>query len=138
MVVLLIKKKKAFNSPTANNFLVGCVHWAFAARERMGWGTYCLCCHNRWTQVNQDIADQSRKAQSLLQLWKAHTSAHMEAVARLEQQEAKYRQLANINMSGDNLEEILTLALRDIKVGAKPRQKTKAQDSPTDRAWPRD
>lgn len=93
----------------------------------------CLCCPNRWTQVNQDIADQSRKAQNLLQLWKAHTNAHAEAVARLEQQEAKYRQLANINMSGDNLEEILTLALRDIKVGAKPRQKTKGQDSPTDR-----
>ncbi|XP_039720519.1 nesprin-2-like isoform X1 [Pteropus medius] len=75
----------------------------------------CQDTHIRWTQVNQDIADQSRKAQSLLQLWKAHTSAHTEAVARLEQQEAKYRQLANINMSGDNLEEILTSALRDVK-----------------------
>ncbi|XP_036094192.1 nesprin-2 isoform X6 [Rousettus aegyptiacus] len=85
----------------------------------------CQDTHIRWTQVNQDIADQSRKAQSLLQLWKAHTSAHMEAVARLEQQEAKYRQLANINMSGDNLEEILTLALRDIKELQHDVQKTK-------------
>ncbi|ELK04480.1 Nesprin-2 [Pteropus alecto] len=88
----------------------------------------CQDIHIRWTQVNQDIADQLRKAQSLLQLWKVHTSAHTEAVARLEQQEVKYRQPANINMSGDNLEEILTSALRDIKVGAKPRRKTKGQD----------
>ena len=77
-------------------------------------------CPDRWTQVNQDIADQLQKAQSLLQLWKAAASSHNEAVTRLEQQEAKYHQLANINMSGNNLAEILTPALRDIKVGAEP------------------
>ncbi|XP_058423073.1 nesprin-2 isoform X4 [Diceros bicornis minor] len=85
----------------------------------------CQDTHTRWTQVNQDIADQLQKAQSLLQLWKAYNSAHAEAAARLEQQEAKYRQLANINMSGNNLAEILTPALQDIKELQHDVQKTK-------------
>uniref|UniRef100_A0A8C4MDW9 Spectrin repeat containing nuclear envelope protein 2 n=1 Tax=Equus asinus asinus TaxID=83772 RepID=A0A8C4MDW9_EQUAS len=85
----------------------------------------CQDTHTRWTQVNQDIADQLQKAQSLLQLWKAYNSAHTEAAARLEQQEAKYRQLANINMSGNNLAEILTPALRDLKELQHDVQKTK-------------
>lgn len=84
----------------------------------MGSGT-CSCCPDRWTQVNHDIAEQLQTARGLLQLWEAYTSAHTEAVTRLDQQEAKYHQLANINMSGNNLAEILTPALRDIKVGAK-------------------
>ncbi|EPY86170.1 hypothetical protein CB1_000324016 [Camelus ferus] len=75
----------------------------------------CQNTHTRWTQVNQDIAEQLQRAQSLLQLWKACNSAHAEAAARLEQQEAKYQQLANINTSGNNLAEILPPALRDIK-----------------------
>ncbi|XP_062946685.1 nesprin-2 isoform X2 [Cynocephalus volans] len=75
----------------------------------------CQDTHTRWTQVNQDIADQLQKAQSLLQLWKAYNSAHAEATARLQQQEAKFQQLANINMSGNNLAEILPPALQDIK-----------------------
>lgn len=87
----------------------------------------CSCCSDRWTQVNQDIAEQLQKAQSLLQLWKAYNSAHTEAAARLEQQEAKYQQLENINMSGNNLAEILTSALQDVKVVAKPIGKTKAK-----------
>ncbi|XP_054546967.1 nesprin-2 isoform X3 [Talpa occidentalis] len=85
----------------------------------------CQDTHTRWTQVNQDIADQLQKAQSLLQLWKAYNSAHTDTVARLEQQEAKYRQLANINMSGNNLAEILTPALQDIKELQHDVQKTK-------------
>ncbi|XP_053784228.1 nesprin-2 isoform X1 [Desmodus rotundus] len=85
----------------------------------------CQHTHTRWTQVNQDIADQLQKAQSLLQLWKAAASSHNEAVTRLEQQEAKYHQLANINMSGNNLAEILTPALRDIKELQHEVQKTK-------------
>uniref|UniRef100_A0A673TZC2 Spectrin repeat containing nuclear envelope protein 2 n=1 Tax=Suricata suricatta TaxID=37032 RepID=A0A673TZC2_SURSU len=79
----------------------------------------------RWTQVNQDIAEQLQKAQSLLQLWKAHNSAHTEAAARLEQQEAKYQQLENVNMSGNNLSEILTSALQDVKELQDDVQKTK-------------
>ncbi|XP_044087705.1 nesprin-2 isoform X6 [Neovison vison] len=75
----------------------------------------CQSTHARWTQVNQDIADQLQKAQSLLQLWKAYNSAHTEATARLEQQEAKYQELENINMSGNNLADILTPALQDVK-----------------------
>ncbi|XP_019487654.1 PREDICTED: nesprin-2 [Hipposideros armiger] len=85
----------------------------------------CQDTHTRWAQVNQDIADELQKAQSLLQLWTAYTSTHTEAVARLEQQEAKYRQLANINMSGNNLQEILTPALQDIKELQHDVQKTK-------------
>lgn len=68
-----------------------------------------------------------QKAQSLLQLWKAYNSAHMEAAARLEQQEAKYQQIENINMSGNNLAEILTPALQDVKVVTEPIGKTKAK-----------
>ncbi|XP_060030825.1 nesprin-2 isoform X4 [Erinaceus europaeus] len=75
----------------------------------------CQDTHTRWTQINQDIADHLLKAQSLLQLWKTHNGAHTETVAKLEQQEAKYQQLENINMSGNNLEEILIPALQDIK-----------------------
>lgn len=114
------------------------MHCAFAARERMEWGSCCSCCADRWTQVNQDIADQLQKAQSLLQLWKAYNSAHTEAAARLEQQEAKYRQLANINMSGNNLAEILTPALRDLKVSAEPTGKTKATIAQQTGPWLRD
>lgn len=77
--------------------------------------------------MNQDIAEQLQKAQSLLQLWKAHDSAHTEAAARLKQQEAKCQQLENINMSGNNLAEILTPALQDVKVVAEPVGKTKAK-----------
>lgn len=68
-----------------------------------------------------------QKAQSLLQLWKAYNSAHTEAAARLAQQEAKYQQLENINMSGNNLAEILTPALQDVKVVTEPIGKTKAK-----------
>ncbi|XP_025298589.1 nesprin-2 isoform X2 [Canis lupus dingo] len=85
----------------------------------------CQDTHARWTQVNQDIAEQLQKAQSLLQLWKAYNSAHTEAAARLEQQEAKYQQLENINMSGNNLAEILTSALQDVKELQQDVQKTK-------------
>ncbi|KAB1277565.1 Nesprin-2 [Camelus dromedarius] len=85
----------------------------------------CQNTHTRWTQVNQDIAEQLQRAQSLLQLWKACNSAHAEAAARLEQQEAKYQQLANINTSGNNLAEILPPALRDIKELQHDVQKTK-------------
>uniref|UniRef100_A0A671DRX2 Nesprin-2 n=2 Tax=Rhinolophus ferrumequinum TaxID=59479 RepID=A0A671DRX2_RHIFE len=85
----------------------------------------CQDTHTRWTQVNQDIADELQKAQVLLQLWTAYTSAYTEGEARLEQQEAKYRQLANINMSGNNLQEILTPALQDIKELQHEVQKTK-------------
>uniref|UniRef100_A0A2K6JTW1 Spectrin repeat containing nuclear envelope protein 2 n=1 Tax=Rhinopithecus bieti TaxID=61621 RepID=A0A2K6JTW1_RHIBE len=75
----------------------------------------CQNTHKRWTQVNQAVADQLQKAQSLLQLWKAYSNAHGEATARLKQQEAKFQQLANISMSGNNLAEILPPALQDIK-----------------------
>ncbi|XP_006864630.1 PREDICTED: nesprin-2 [Chrysochloris asiatica] len=75
----------------------------------------CQNTQTRWTQVNQAIADQLQRAQSQLQLWTAYSSAHAEATARLEQQEAKYQQLTSINMSGNNLAEILTPALQDIK-----------------------
>ncbi|XP_077909922.1 nesprin-2 isoform X1 [Halichoerus grypus] len=85
----------------------------------------CQDTHARWAQVNQDLADQLQKAQSLLQLWKACNSAHTEAATRLEQQEAKYQQLENINMSGNNLAEILTPALQDVKELQHDVQKTK-------------
>ncbi|KAM9201680.1 nesprin-2 isoform 3-T3 [Dugong dugon] len=85
----------------------------------------CQDTHTRWTQVNQAIADELQKAQSLLQLWKAYGSAHTEARARLEQQEAKYQQLASISMSGNNLAEILTPALHDIKELQRDVQNTK-------------
>ncbi|XP_006891859.1 PREDICTED: nesprin-2 [Elephantulus edwardii] len=75
----------------------------------------CQDTYSRWTQVNQAIADQLQRAQSLLQLLKAYSSAHAEASARLEQQEARYQQLASINMSGNNLAEILPPALQDIQ-----------------------
>lgn len=82
---------------------------------------------DRWTQVNQDIANQLQKAQSLRQLWQTCNSAHAEAATRLEQQEAKYGQLANTAMSGNNLAESLPPALWNMKVGAKPFGKTKAK-----------
>ncbi|KAM6202620.1 nesprin-2 [Rhynchocyon petersi] len=75
----------------------------------------CQDTHARWTQVNQAIVDQLQRAQNLLQFWKAQSSAHAEATVRLEQHEAKYQLLANINMSGNNLAEILPPALQDIK-----------------------
>ncbi|OWK09294.1 SYNE2, partial [Cervus elaphus hippelaphus] len=85
----------------------------------------CQNTHTRWTQVNQDIADQLQRAQSLLQLWKAYNSTHAEAATRLEQQEIKYQQLANINTSGNNLAEILPPALHDAKELQCDVQKTK-------------
>lgn len=75
--------------------------------------------------MNQDLADQLQEARSQLQLWKASHSAHTEATARLQQQEAKFQQLANINMSGNNLADILPPALKDIKVGTEPHQRTR-------------
>lgn len=105
-----------------------CTLYAFAAKEKMDWGSCCSCCPDRWTQVNQDLADQLQGAQSLLQLWKACSSAQAEAATRLEQQEAKYQQLANINMSGNNLAEILPPALCDIKVGVKPIEEKQDQE----------
>ena len=82
---------------------------------------------DRWTQVNQDVADQLQRAQSLLQLWQACNSAHAEAAARLEPQETKWQQLANINTSGNNLAEVLPPALQDAKVGIMPTAKTKGK-----------
>ncbi|KAM6171021.1 nesprin-2 [Erethizon dorsatum] len=85
----------------------------------------CQHTHARWTQVNQDLADELQKAQGLLQLWKACHSTHTEAAASLEQQEAKFQQLANINMSGNTLAETLPLALQDIQELQHDVQKTK-------------
>lgn len=99
----------------------------FCCKGRDGWGSCFLFCPDRWTQVNQDIADQLQRAQSLLQLWKACNSAHAEAATRLEHQEIKYQQLANINTSGNNLAEILPPALQDAKVGVVPTGKTKGK-----------
>ncbi|XP_007638273.2 nesprin-2 isoform X3 [Cricetulus griseus] len=75
----------------------------------------CQDVHSRWTRVNQDLADQLQEARGQLPLWKASHSAHTEATAWLQQQEAKFQQLANINMSGNNLADILPLALQDLK-----------------------
>ncbi|XP_073923916.1 nesprin-2 isoform X5 [Castor canadensis] len=85
----------------------------------------CQDTHSRWTQVNRDLADQLQKAGSQLQLWEAYHSAHAEATARLALQEAKFEQLANINMSGNNVAEVLPLALRDVKELQDDVQKTK-------------
>ncbi|XP_023558729.1 nesprin-2 isoform X2 [Octodon degus] len=82
--------------------------------------------HARWTQVNQSLADELQKARGLLQLCKACHGAHTEAAARLEQQEAKFQQLAKINMSGNNLAETLPLALQDTQELQHDVQKTKA------------
>ncbi|XP_075387998.1 nesprin-2 isoform X2 [Tenrec ecaudatus] len=81
--------------------------------------------HTRWAQVNQAIADELQGAQSLLQLWKAYNSAHAEATARLEQEEAKFHQLTSINMTGNNLPEVLLSALKDIKELQQDVQSTK-------------
>nr|XP_045011461.1 nesprin-2 isoform X3 [Jaculus jaculus] len=85
----------------------------------------CQDAHSRWTQVNRDLADQLQKAGGLLPLWKAYRGAHAEAAARLGQQEAKLRQLADISTSGNNLAESLPLALQDIKELQRDVQKTK-------------
>lgn len=81
--------------------------------------------HSRWTQVNQDLTDQLQEARGQLQLWKAPHNAHTEAAAWLRQQEAKFRQLASTNMSGNNLADILPRALNDIKGLHRDLQKTK-------------
>ncbi|XP_063118254.1 nesprin-2 isoform X7 [Rattus norvegicus] len=81
--------------------------------------------HARWTQVNRDLADQLQEARAQLQLWKAPHNAHTEAAAWLRQQEAKFQQLANTNMSGNNLADILPRALDDIKGLHRDLQKTK-------------
>lgn len=75
--------------------------------------------------MNQDLADQLQEARGQLQLWKAPHNAHEEAAAWLQQQETKFQQLANTNLSGDNLADILPRALKDIKVGAGPRPRRK-------------
>uniref|UniRef100_E9QP46 Nesprin-2 n=1 Tax=Mus musculus TaxID=10090 RepID=E9QP46_MOUSE len=85
----------------------------------------CQDAHSRWTQVNQDLADQLQEARGQLQLWKAPHNAHAEAAAWLQQQEAKFQQLANTNLSGDNLADILPRALKDIKGLQSDLQKTK-------------
>ncbi|XP_029396520.1 nesprin-2 isoform X4 [Mus pahari] len=85
----------------------------------------CQDAHSRWTQVNQDLADQLQEARGQLQLWKAPHNAHAEAAAWLQQQETKFQQLANTNMSGDNLADILPRALKDIKGLQSDLRKTK-------------
>ncbi|XP_063097180.1 nesprin-2 isoform X2 [Cavia porcellus] len=85
----------------------------------------CQHTRARWTQVNQDLADELQRASGLLQLWKAYHSAHTEVTAKLEQQEAKFQQLSKINTSGNNLAETLPLALQDIQELQHHVQKTK-------------
>ncbi|XP_036590172.1 nesprin-2 isoform X1 [Trichosurus vulpecula] len=75
----------------------------------------CHEAHTRWTRVNHEVADQLQSAQSMLQLWESYTAAHAEATARLEQLEEKFKHILNINMSGDNMSEILIQALKDAK-----------------------
>ncbi|XP_056666845.1 nesprin-2 isoform X2 [Monodelphis domestica] len=67
----------------------------------------------RWTQVNHEVAEQLQSAQSMLQLWESYTVAHTEATAKLDQLEEKLKHILTINMSGDNLTEILIQALKD-------------------------
>uniref|UniRef100_K7E389 Spectrin repeat containing nuclear envelope protein 2 n=1 Tax=Monodelphis domestica TaxID=13616 RepID=K7E389_MONDO len=67
----------------------------------------------KWTQVNHEVAEQLQSAQSMLQLWESYTVAHTEATAKLDQLEEKLKHILTINMSGDNLTEILIQALKD-------------------------
>ncbi|XP_031211612.1 nesprin-2 isoform X2 [Mastomys coucha] len=85
----------------------------------------CQDAHSRWTQVNQDLADQLQEARGQLQLWKAPHNTHIESAGWLQQQEAKFQQLANTNMTGNNLADILPRALKDIKGLQRDLQKTK-------------
>ncbi|KAM4854061.1 nesprin-2-like isoform 1-T1 [Thomomys bottae] len=85
----------------------------------------CQDARARWTQANSDLADQLRKAESQLQLWKAHHSSQAEATARLAQQEERFEQLADINTSGNNVAEVLPLALQEVKELQDGVQKTK-------------
>ncbi|XP_048217916.1 nesprin-2 isoform X2 [Perognathus longimembris pacificus] len=85
----------------------------------------CQDARARWTQANSGLADQLQKAESQLQLWKAYHSAHTEATAWLAQQEGKFEQLADINTSGNNVAEVLPLALQDVKELQDGVQKTK-------------
>ncbi|XP_076778100.1 nesprin-2 isoform X4 [Arvicanthis niloticus] len=85
----------------------------------------CQDAHSRWTQANQDLADQLQEARGQLQLWKAPHNSHAEAAASLQQQEAKFQQLANTNMSANNLADILPRALKDIKGLRRDLRKTK-------------
>ncbi|KAM8807307.1 nesprin-2 [Eudromia elegans] len=71
--------------------------------------------HARWNSVNEDITDQLRTAQTILQLWEPYDTLCTEAAAKLEQQEEQCVQLLDAHMPEDNMIETLKQRIQDVK-----------------------
>ncbi|NWX82754.1 SYNE2 protein, partial [Nothoprocta pentlandii] len=75
----------------------------------------CNEAHARWSSVNEDITDQLRTAQTILQLWEPYDTLCTEAAAKLEQQEEQCMQLLDAHMPQDNMIETLKQRIQDVK-----------------------
>ncbi|XP_010221465.1 PREDICTED: nesprin-2 [Tinamus guttatus] len=75
----------------------------------------CNKAHARWSSVNEDIADQLRTAQTILQLWEPYDTLCTEAAAKLEQQEEQCVQLLDAHVPEDNMVETLKQRIQDVK-----------------------
>lgn len=98
---------------------------------------YFLFCPDRWTQVNQDIADQLQRAQSLLQLWQACNSVSRGSCSKAG---AAGRKEMPTDRKHQHIWEQpgrgLPPALQDAKVGLQGKPRTR--DSLMDRAMTRE
>ncbi|XP_067151183.1 nesprin-2 [Apteryx mantelli] len=75
----------------------------------------CNKAHTRWSSVNEDITDQLRTAQAILQLWEPYDTLCTEAAAKLEQHEEQCARLLDAHMPEDNMIETLKQRIRDVK-----------------------
>ncbi|XP_068803435.1 nesprin-2 [Struthio camelus] len=75
----------------------------------------CDEAHTRWSSVNEDITDQLRTAQAILQLWEPYDTLCTEAAAKLEQHEEQCTRLLDAHMPEDNMIETLKQRIQDVK-----------------------
>ncbi|XP_064368021.1 nesprin-2 isoform X2 [Dromaius novaehollandiae] len=75
----------------------------------------CNEAHARWSSVNEDITDQLRTAQAILQLWEPYDTLCTEAATKLEQHEEQCARLLDAHMPEDNMIETLKQRIQDVK-----------------------
>lgn len=80
----------------------------------------CVCVFkkkNRWTQMNEEIGDQFKKAQTSLSLLESYVGLHAEMTAELDQHEEQCSALLVANTPASRTMDFFKLKLQDVQVG---------------------
>ncbi|XP_029453986.1 nesprin-2 isoform X2 [Rhinatrema bivittatum] len=74
----------------------------------------CKDAHARWSQINQDVAEELQSSKALLQLLETYTDLYTTTASQLEQLEEQSIQLSSASVSDDTMMEILRKRIQDM------------------------